>query len=57
MSLFCWHKWTEWEEYKHIQDIIVGYGMIKREPKNRIRRMCLKCGKKQDRDRWEAGGW
>lgn len=54
--MFCWHKWTEWEEYVETgYKVLVGFMYPesvrgKRFPyeENRQKRHCVKCGKVQD---------
>lgn len=55
MVKFCWHNWTGWETYWRYTKVIVGFGREKSQSEERMRRMCLKCGKKQDVKR--EGRW
>ncbi len=48
--MFCWHKWSKWEQYAE-----AGVKTYRKFPKERIpysetrqKRRCMKCGKVQD---------
>lgn len=56
--MFCWHKWSKWQEYTVKQDVIINprlpleyrqnvQDIIKTYDVKYQKRRCIKCGKTQ----------